>query len=266
MVLVGLLVAADFGAAALFEYQVSKRARTTFGLADDPSVRVGGFSFLAQALSGRYPTIDVDATGIPVQDTLTDIAVHATLHDVTAPLSSLLSGSSEGVGVAEADGEIRIKATDVNRVLQRNLTPAVPAIKDLRIAPVSERVAQTPGAEDEEPSTPEVAGPGDGTAGVKLGATVTVAGEETDIDVYAIISLDGGTIAVSPKRLAVRGGPFGSGELPEPVQRAILPLFAISLDPGDLPFNVTPVSVGVTPEGLLTVAGRAKNVTLNGTG
>src|SRR3954452_11794144 len=37
IVLIGLLVVADFSAAAIFEYQVSKRARDQFDLADDPA-------------------------------------------------------------------------------------------------------------------------------------------------------------------------------------------------------------------------------------
>src|SRR5262245_66556662 len=54
VVLLGLVVVADFVTAAIFEHEVSKRARDKFGLADDPSVRVHGFSFLLQAFSGEY--------------------------------------------------------------------------------------------------------------------------------------------------------------------------------------------------------------------
>lgn len=264
VVLIGLLVAADFGAAALFEYQVSKRARTTFDLADDPSVKVGGFSFLAQALSGEYQRIDVKAVGIPVRDTLTDTTVEARLFDVVAPLSSLLSGSAQDVVVGEAEGKILVKVTDLNRVIQRNTSSSGPSIADLRVAPVSEEFVADP--EAEEASGDQVASQPSGTAGVKLGATVTVAGEQTDIDVFAIIAVADGTITVTPKRLAVRSGPFSGADLPQAVQQAILPLFGVTVEPGQLPFNVTPTSVGVTTDGLLTIGGRVKDVRLTGSG
>jgi len=264
VVLLGLLVAADFGAAALFEYQVSKRARTTFGLADDPSVKVGGFSFLAQAVSGEYQVIKVEANGIPVLDTLTDTTVEADLFDVAAPLSSLLSGTAKDVVVGEAEGKIKVKATDVNRVIQRNTSSSGPSIADLRVAAVSEEFVADPAAE--KPSGEQVADESGGTAGVKLGATVTVGGDKTDIDVFAIISVADGAITVTPKRLAVRSGPFSGAELPQAVQQAILPLFGVTIQPGQLPFNVTPTSVGVTDDGLLTIGGRVNDVRLTGSG
>src|SRR2546429_9487511 len=69
-ILLGLVVVADFVTAAIFEHEVSKRARSKFGLADDPSVRVHGFSFLLQAFSGEYDHVTVDAKGVPVRGTL----------------------------------------------------------------------------------------------------------------------------------------------------------------------------------------------------
>src|SRR5882672_1179608 len=82
VVLIGLLVVADFASAAIFEHEVSKRARTQFGLSDDPSVTVGGFSFLLQAFSGTYDKITVDAKGVPVKDTLRDVEVSVDLYGV----------------------------------------------------------------------------------------------------------------------------------------------------------------------------------------
>ena len=65
LVLVGLVVVADFGAAALAESAFSRQMRSQLGLVDDPSVRFNGFPFLTQAISGTYSSIDVDATRIP---------------------------------------------------------------------------------------------------------------------------------------------------------------------------------------------------------
>ena len=64
LVIVGVLVAVDFAAAALAESAVSREMRQELGLADDPSVNINGFPFLTQAASGHYSSIDVDAQHI----------------------------------------------------------------------------------------------------------------------------------------------------------------------------------------------------------
>src|SRR5699024_783705 len=57
LILVGLLVAADFGLAAFAEHSVSQQARSQFGLDSDPNVTVHGFPFTTQAISGEYDHI-----------------------------------------------------------------------------------------------------------------------------------------------------------------------------------------------------------------
>lgn len=96
---------------------MSKRARDQFGLADDPAVKVGGFSFLAQAISGEYGHVTIDAKGVPVEDTLRDLEVHIELRDVQAPLGELVSGSLKEVKVGEVEGQVKVKASDVNRAI-----------------------------------------------------------------------------------------------------------------------------------------------------
>src|SRR5258706_2190528 len=101
LVLVGLLVAADFGAAALAESAVSREMRQEIGLTDDPSVRINGFPFLTQALSGRYSSIDVDAQRLTV-GRFKQVELTAHLEGVTAPLSMLLGSGPKSVQVARA--------------------------------------------------------------------------------------------------------------------------------------------------------------------
>ena len=109
LVLVGLLVAADFGSAALAESAVSRQMRQQVGLVDDPSVRINGFPFLTQALSGRYSSIDVDAQHIAVGQ-FRDVELTAHLSDVTAPLPMLMGSGPKNVQVAQAQGAARISA------------------------------------------------------------------------------------------------------------------------------------------------------------
>ncbi|WP_285610969.1 LmeA family phospholipid-binding protein [Actinokineospora globicatena] len=262
LVLVALLVAADFGAAAVFEHEVSKRAQQQFDLRDHPSVKVGGFSFLLQAASGEYDLVTIDAKGVPVKDTLRDVDVHADLRGVQAPLSDLVSGSLTQVPIREVEGQVRIKASDVNRAIQENSNEVVSAITNLTIDPVSEKTVNTAPADGEETEEDgaEVADQEGTTAGVKLCGTVAIAGQETELCVFSIVSLADGVVTITPKRLELRNG--GSDvKLPTAIQGKVLELFARKLDPGSLPFKVTPTAVTVE-RGVLSVKGKAENLVL----
>ncbi|WP_204449350.1 LmeA family phospholipid-binding protein [Actinokineospora baliensis] len=262
LVLLVLLVAADFGAAAVFEHEVSKRAQQQFDLRDHPSVRVGGFSFLAQAVSGEYDLVTIDAKGVPVKDTLRDVDVHADLRGVQAPLSELVGGSLTQVPIREVEGQVRIKAADVNRAIQGNANEVVSAITNLTIDPVSEKAVNTKPAEGEETEedATEIADQEGTTAGVKLCGTVGIAGQDTELCVFSIVSLVDGGVDIAPKRLELRNG--GSDvKLPQQIQAKVLSLFARRLDPGSLPFKVTPTAVTVEP-GVLSVKGKAENLVL----
>jgi hypothetical protein len=261
VVLLGLLVAADFITAAIFEHEVSKRARAKFNLNDDPAVRVGGFSFLLQALSGTYDHVTVDAKGVPVRDTLKDVEVHADLFGVRAPLGELISGSSKGVAVSEVEGQVRIKASDVNRAISAQENQVVKTFTRLTIDPVSLKTATTEPAEGAEPDSapPDAEGT---TAGVRMCGTADIADQSTDICVFGVISLAGGKIGFAPKRLQIHNA-LTNGNLPAQLQAQVLRPFAITLDPGDLPFAVTPTAVLVQP-GVLSVKGKARDVLLTG--
>ncbi|WP_084175438.1 LmeA family phospholipid-binding protein [Actinokineospora spheciospongiae] len=265
VVLAALLVAADFGAAAVFEHEVSKRAKAQFGLRDDPSVKVGGFSFLAQVIAGEYDTVTVDAKGVPVQDTLRDVDVHADLRGIKAPLSDVVSGSLKQLPVREVDGQVRIKAADVNHALQENQGNSVIAsIKNLTIDPASKALVATAPADGGETDldSVETADTEGSTAGVRLCGTVEVAGLSTELCVFSIISLEQDSIAISAKRLELRNA-AGATRLPSAVEDTILGVFSRPLPTGSLPFGVTPTAVTVEP-GLLSVKGKATDVVLGG--
>lgn len=260
VVLLGLLVAADFGAAAIVEHEVSKRAQQQFNLRDHPSVKIGGFSFLMQAVSGEYESVTVDAQGVPV-NTLRDVEVHAELRGVQAPLSDVIGGTLAGVPVREVHGQVRVKATDVNRAIQSNANRVVASITNLTIAPVAEELVADPEAEVTATEA-EVADRAGKTAGVKLCGTVEVAGQTTELCVFSLIALENGGIAVQPQRLELKNS-ISRAQVPKPIQDKVLPLFAVSLDPGELPFAVTPTEVKVEA-GVLAVQGTASGIVLGG--
>jgi hypothetical protein len=267
VVLVGLLVVADFGAAAVFEYQVSKRAREQFHLSDDPAVKVGGFSFLAQAISGEYGHVTIDAKGVPVEDTLRDLEVHIELRDVQAPLGDLVSGSLKEVKVREVEGQVKVKASDVNRAIANNKNNLIRSITNVKIDPVSEQDVLTDpddrtDAEQEAAERATKAEIEDTTAGARICATVDIGGEETELCTYGIISLvEGAKMSFTPSRVELSNSVLGTSQLPPTLDAAVKQALAFPLDPGELPFTVTPTAVTVEP-GVLSVKGTANDVVL----
>lgn len=251
VILLALLIAADFGMAAIFEYQVSKKAREQLDLTDDPSVTVHGFPFLTQALSGDYDHLTVDAQGVPVQDTLQDLAIHADLTGVHAPkLFDLIGGGGGSITVDHVTGQVKVKAADLNRAVQSTNVPGLGAITDLNIEPVT---SQADGARSNSP---------DKTAGIKLCGTLALAGQDTDVCVTGAIELaDGGKVTVRPKQVDVRNSVL-NGPIAGTIEQQILKRFAVTLDPGLLPFKVRPTGVFVE-DGALAVQGEADNITLS---
>lgn len=247
VVLLALLIAADFGAAAIFEYQVSKRARQELNLADDPSVTVHGFPFLPQAFSGDYDHLTVDAQGVPVQDTLQDLAIHADLMGVHAPpLTDLIGGDGGSITVDHVTGQVKVKAADLNRAVQAKKVPGLDDVTNLNIQPVNTSQSGSPGK----------------TAGVKLCGTIGFAGQDTDVCVTgAIVLADGGKVTVKPQSVDVRNSVL-NGPIAQTIEQQILQRFAVTLDPGVLPFKVRPTGVFVE-DGVLAVQGEADGVTLS---
>jgi acid stress-induced BolA-like protein IbaG/YrbA len=269
VVILALLVAADFGAAAIAEYQVSKRARTAFNLTDDPAVTINGFPFLTQAISGDYTHITVDAKGVPIKDILKDVEIHAELRDVRAPLSDLLAGKTDNIVVGDMEAQVRVNQADFNRQLQANNQRVQTAdITNVTIGPVSEQRVNASGDADTDPDDEKADQEAlkqetdDTTAGMRVGATVEIAGQKVDIAVFAIASLVDGKIQVKAKRVELNGS-IGSTLLAPSLQAQVLKLFTPpALDPGTLPVAITPTAVIVEP-GAISVKGKAKDVKLH---
>jgi hypothetical protein len=259
VVLVLLLVGADFGAAAYAEHMISQKARTQLQLTDDPSVTIHGFPFLTQALGGEYGHISVSAAGVPVADKLQDVAVNAELENVTAPLSDLTSGNTKAITIGELTGSVTIKAADLAR-----LAP-LDKIKDLRIEPSTADYVENGDSGQSEPTpttttTEGQAAQDESSTGVRISGHLQFAGKDLEIFCFAMIEADakGGKINFTPKRLQ-----FGNDQettvVPQAVQKALMPNFEASINTKDLPLSVTPTGVRVQ-SGSVTIKGKATNV------
>ncbi|MFJ9781831.1 DUF2993 domain-containing protein [Amycolatopsis sp. NPDC101161] len=259
VVLVLLLVGADFGAAAYAEHMISQKARTQLQLTDDPSVTIHGFPFLTQALGGDYSHISVSAAGVPVAGKLQDVAVNAELEDVNAPLSDLTNGNTKAITIGKLTGSVTIKAADLAR-----LSP-LDKIKDLRIEPSTSQYVQNGDSGQSEPTPTTTTTEGqaeqdESSTGVRISGHLQFAGKDLEIFCFAMIEADakGGAINFVPKRLQ-----FGNDQettvVPAAVQKVLMPNFSASINTKDLPLSVTPTGVRVQ-SGSVTVKGEATNV------
>jgi len=251
MVLIGLGVAADFGAAAAAEYQVAKQMREELGLAADPSVRINGFPFLSQALLGSYSAIDMQAAGLTVGP-LHDIAVEATLHDVQAPLAQVRSGDLRSVQVGEVAGRVRISDRDIGRAI---------GIEDLQLQPASE--------EEIEKLLPAGSRPGesraDGREAVRMVATTDLAGDRTEIIGIGLIELVGRRLRITTMDVRLSRDEVGEVNLPPQIRQLLIQALSREIEPGGLPFAVTPTRLWVEV-GALVVEGTAAEVSIGQAG
>ncbi|MFN2494625.1 MAG: DUF2993 domain-containing protein [Pseudonocardiaceae bacterium] len=251
LVLIGLGVLADFSAAAAAEYQVATQMREQFGLAADPSVRINGFPFFTQALSGSYSAIDMRAAGLSVGP-LRDIAVEATMHDVNAPLSEVTSGDLRSVRAAEVDGRVRIWDRDIGRAI---------GIEDLRLQPASdeeiEKLLPAGSLPDRSPT--------DDREAVRMVASTDLAGERTEIIGIGLIELTGSRLRITIMDVRLARDEVGEVNLPRQIRQMLIQALSTEVEPGGLPFAVTATRVRVEP-GALVVQGTAKDVTMNQAG
>lgn len=264
VVVVGLLVGADFGLAAYAEHTISQKAHDQLGLTQDPSVTIHGFPFTTQALSGDYSHITVYAAGVPVPAAqLRDVEINAELTDVTAPLNDLLGGNVKTIVIGKLEAQVTIKATDINRI------SPLDKIKNLRIEPSSEEYVRTGKDSTTTATTTTTTTDANGdpttdssSAGIRVSGDVQIAGQQVEIFCFAMINVDGNKIDIVPTRLQF-GNDKATTVVPQAVQEALLPNFRAAIGTGDLPFNVTPTAVHVNT-GSVTIKGTAKNVTFSG--
>lgn len=250
LALAGLVVAVDFGAAAVVEYEMSEQLRSELELAADPSVRINGFPFLTQAVAGTYSQIDMQASGLAVGP-LTDVGVEATLYEVTAPLAEVTSGMLGSAQAAAVQGRVRIRDTDLGRAI---------GIEDLRLQPASDQEV-----EEALGSAAMSGSDDDRRAAVRMVATTDVTGERVEVVVIGLLELADGVIRVTPTDVRFATDAGGEESLPALIRAPLLAVLTTEIDPGGLPFTVTPTAVSVET-GSLLVVGTAQDVSLGQAG
>lgn len=237
-VLAGLLLLADYGSAAYAEYRVSRELRASLSLTADPDVRINGFPFLTQALQGRYRSVDVSASGVPVTG-LGHVTVEATLHGVRVPPSRVISGNVTSVVADSVDARVRVGATDLGRYL------GVPDLEVSEPAPVAGAPTTAPGTT------------------VVLTGTVAVLGVKQKVSVDATLSLSAdGAVAITATHVDLGAG-GGTPSLAQSVASGLLARLSVTLDPSTVPFGIVPTAVRADGSEIV-VEGSGTNITVVG--
>ncbi len=249
LVLVGLLVAADFGAAALAESAVARQMREQLGLPDDPSVRINGFPFMTQALSGRFSDVHVEASRVSYGK-FQELMVSAELQDVTAPLEMLLGSGPMTLQVGAAEGTVRVSAVDLERI--------IPDVKHMRIESIDSKALRQVLVDGGDPSLGRL----DPERSARIVGTVTQFGLKADIAVIVVLDLVGGQARIVPRDIRLEDGtplPF-----PEFAKRLLFTQFTVPIDAGTLPMQVVPTTFRAR-DGLLEITGIAADLVLSAT-
>lgn len=254
IVAIVLLVAVDFVAASAAEYQVSSSLRTQLALPDEPAVKINGFPFLAQAVAGDYKQVDVSATNLAM-GSMSNVGLDVQLYNVRVPLSELLGGSVRSARVESVQGAVLITKED--------LVKQLPKVSKLTVGPIDDGVldAAYAASADALPGS-SVAGIDPDTA-VRMAGTTSILGKKTDVSAIAVMTMVGRQIQITPRDVRVGTGPAAT-KLPDIVQAGLRRMFTLRLDPGALPFDVTPTRLRAVGDGL-EVSGVAKNVILGNT-
>lgn len=251
VIVLALLVGADFAAAAITEQQVSKEVGKQLEVQQDPDVSINGFPFLTQAAAGNLRDVQLAVESAKVGD-LQDVDLEADLHNARFTPSEVISGNANDLAVDNMVARVKLKSADVGRLI---------GVQDLAINPAPQDALNgTDGSGDDQ------AGSGAGgdktSTAVALDGTVNIAGSQNQVSVVAVLSLVDGQLQVTPKKLGLDNDSFGRISLPPAFEEAILSQFNTTLDPGMLPFEITPTGVRAE-RGALVAEGNADNVQIS---
>lgn len=246
LALAGLLVVADFAAAAAAEYRLAQKLQSELRLEEEPSVRIHGFPFLTQAITGHYQRIEMAAEGLDAGP-LNSMRVEATLWHVTAPITDVWAGEFDDVRIDRVQGRVRILESDLGQVI---------GIPDLQIERATGRAARQVLAPRGGPATEQ------DRAAARMSASTGIVGQRVEVSLIALLELVDGTVQVSPVDVRLTVNQFGAFGLRAFFRELLLSQFRVRVDPGGLPFTVRPTEISVE-DGSIVVAGTASDVSFD---
>jgi hypothetical protein len=112
-----LAVGADIVGRQIAESRAGEAIATRTGNQVAPDVTIHGFSFLVQAIPGKYDDITLTSHGLTLGP-LTGVDASVDLYDVTYPLSSAFSGTTDGLAAGSGALVARIPTSALSSALQ----------------------------------------------------------------------------------------------------------------------------------------------------
>ena len=129
VIIVGLLVGADFGLRAYSERVVAGELQKGLSLSDRPDVSIDGFPFITHMMSGDFPkaTVEADsirADGVPFKN------VKVTLRQVSFKAARLVSQGMGTIHAARGSGTAALTAAELTDSLHEQGVPFEIEFKD----------------------------------------------------------------------------------------------------------------------------------------
>ena len=214
VVLALLVVGADIAGRLVAQQKASQALGSELATPDDPSVRIGGFSFLAQAVRGDYSHLTITADGLALGP-IDGARMQADLYDVSFPLSDALSGTLNHLTA----GRAQLNATIPGRALASAL--------------------QQPGL--------TLAPGGDGV--VQMHTTIAVAGRTFPVTVDVLMSVSDDVL-----HLAARPVQAAGVDIPNSVSGALQQRLTQAISLAVLPFPLDTATVTASDGNLLVDA------------
>ncbi len=209
-----VLVGADVAGRLVVQHQAAQALAEQLPKGTDPSVRIGGFSFLLQAVPGDYTHITLRAADLPLGEVKAS-TVTAELSEVHLSPGDALSGKLDHLTVGRADLRAVIAASALGSALDQ------------------------PGM---------TFSPGQGMA-VRVHTTVAVDGRTFPVTADVVIAVADGALKLSARPVTAAGV-----TIPDPAARALQERLSTSLPLSALPFPLGSATVTVSDGDLVISA------------
>lgn len=218
LVLAVAVAIGDTAARFLVQTRLATELETSQKLPSTPSVTIGGFPFLTQAVAGRYDSVTVTTGAIPASGASGGLgvsSVNARLSGVTVPLREALDGSVKVVPVSRIQADALISFADLETVVSRELDAYVSGLSLSRAS--------------------------DSTVTVR--GTVKVAGVTAPLSAPVRVTASGSRITLA----VVASGLTG---IPDVARAAVADALSLTVPLPRLPYGLAVSGVAVTSDGI----------------
>lgn len=214
LVVVVVLVGADIGGRAYAQRQAERAIAQHLSARADPAVRIHGFSFLLQALTGRYSHVSIGSSHVAL-GAMADVAAQVDLLGIDYPLRDAIDGTTTDMTIGRAQLRLIVPAAVLASLL---------GVPDLTLSAA-------------------------GGSAMTLRTTVSVAGEPVPVTADVAVGVTGRTLRVAAAPVAAAGTALPSALVAE-LRRRLTTEVAIP----QLPFGVTSATAAATDGNLVISA------------